>query len=70
MTISLNDARRIIEVVDSRVRALTNSLSRVETTWAVVADVPADHRTVSAYLYGESDVAYMSEDFREGFAAG
>lgn len=64
MTIALNDARRIIEVIDKRVRELTKSMSRVETTWAVVASVADDHRTVAAYLYGETDSDYTSEDFR------
>lgn len=59
-----NDATRIIDVIDSRVRALTKSVSRVETTWGTVDSVSSDNRTVSVMLYGETDSAYASQDFR------
>ena len=61
---NLNDANRIIEVIDQRIRKMTKSLSRVETTWAEVASVSDDHRTVAAFLYGETDSEYTSDDFR------
>jgi hypothetical protein len=59
-----NDATRIIDVIDSRVRKLTFSEAAVETTWGTVAGVASDGSTVSAYLYGETDGAYVSADFR------
>lgn len=59
----LNDASRIIDVIDQRIRKLTASESRVETTWGKVATVSADGRYADLYLYGES-APYASEYFR------
>lgn len=61
---NLNDAGRIIEIIDRRVRELTRSMSRVETTWGDIYSVANDGRTVNVFLYGESDSSYVSEDFR------
>jgi hypothetical protein len=59
----LNDASRIIDVIDQRIRKATASESRVETTWGKVAAVSADGRYADLYLYGES-APYASEYFR------
>jgi microcystin-dependent protein len=36
----------------------------VETTWGTVASVSSDGKTAGAYLYGETDGAYISNGFR------
>jgi microcystin-dependent protein len=59
----LNDATRIIDIIDQRIRKATASESRVETTWGTVAAVSTDGRYADLYLYGES-APYASEYFR------
>lgn len=61
---NLNEASRIIEVIDSRITKRTASGARVETTWGEVVGLDANRKTVSAYLFGETDSAYASPDFR------
>lgn len=59
----LNDATRIIDVIDQRIRKATQSESRVETTWGTVAAVDASARYADVYLYG-NEAPYASEYFR------
>lgn len=59
----LNDASRIIDVIDQRIRRLTQSESRVETTWGTVAALDATGRYADLYLYGQSS-PYASAYFR------
>lgn len=60
----LNDASRIIDVIDGRIQRNTRSGAKVEYTWGTIASIAADGRTAGAYLYGETDGAYISEGFR------
>ena len=60
---NLNDASRIIDVIDQRVRRWTSSMARVETTWGAVAAVASDGRTADLYLYDQSG-ADTSDNFR------
>jgi hypothetical protein len=60
---SQNEASRIIQVIDGRVRKQTASGARVETTWGTVAAVDADGRHADLYLYGNSG-SYTSDYFR------
>lgn len=57
-----NDAGRIQRVIDKRIERATKNGATVETTWGEVCGISADGKYVSAYLYGETDIA--SEDFR------
>jgi hypothetical protein len=59
----LNDATRIIDIIDQRIRKATASESRVETTWGTVAAVSPYGRYVDLYLYGQS-APYTSDYFR------
>lgn len=59
----LNDATRIIDVIDQRIAKNTASNARVETTWGTVAAVSADGRYADLYLYGQS-APYTSDYFR------
>lgn len=60
----LNDASRIIDVIDNRISKNIRSGAKVEMTWGEVVSVSADNKTASAYLYGETDSAYASDGFR------
>jgi microcystin-dependent protein len=60
----LSDASRIIDVIDGRIKKLSRSSSMVETTWGEIASIAADGKTAGAYLYGETDGAYISGGFR------
>lgn len=60
----LNDASRIIAVIDSRIDKTIKSNAKVDMTWGTVQAVSADGKEVSVFLYGESDSAYVSEGFR------
>lgn len=60
----LNDASRIIDVIDGRIQRNTRSGAKVEYTWGTIASVAADGRTAGAYIYGETDGAYISDGFR------
>ena len=62
--INLNDASRIIDIIDGRIEAKTFSEAMVETTWAEVASVSADHRSIEAFMYGETESDYASPGFR------
>jgi microcystin-dependent protein len=62
--LGLNDASRIIDVIDGRIQKLTRSGAKVETTWGTIASVSSDGKTAGAYLYGETDGAYISDGFR------
>lgn len=55
-------AKRLLTVVDDRIRRATRSEAGVETTWGQVAGVSADGKMASAYLYG--DLTNASEGFR------
>lgn len=57
----LNDATRVVSVIDQRIQKLTRSEAQVETTWGEVVGISADGMFASAYLYGDTDV---SEGFR------
>lgn len=61
MNFTQNQASRLIDVIDRRIRLLTQSMSRVETTWGTVAAADDIRRTVDVYLYGS---ATASESFR------
>ena len=56
-----SQAQRLIDVIDQRIKRLTNSLARVETTWGVVTARDTSARTVDVQLYGS---ATASEGFR------
>jgi hypothetical protein len=58
------DASRIVSVIDGRINKTTRSGSKIEHTWGVIASVAADGMTAGAYLYGETDGAYISQGFR------
>lgn len=60
---SLGDASRIIDVIDQRVSKATRSGANIEYTWGKVSAVASDGKSASAYLYGETDGAYVSEGF-------
>src|SRR6266576_2113859 len=36
----------------------------IETTWGIIAEVASDYTTAGAYLYGQTDSAYVSGGFR------
>lgn len=57
----MNQAGRIVAVIDKRIEKHTKSEAQVETTWGEVAGISADGKYASAYLYGSS---YESEGFR------
>lgn len=59
-----SDATRIISALDARADRRLKSGAQVQTTWATVGAVDAGNKFASAYLYGETDGAYMSEGFR------
>lgn len=61
MNLTQNQASRLIDVIDTRIRKLTRSMSMVETTWGTVAAADDIRRTVDVYLYGS---ATASESFR------
>lgn len=58
---NLNDAGRLVAVIDNRIRRLIKSEAQVETTWGEVCGISADGMLASAYLFGSSD---PSEGFR------
>ena len=58
----MNDASRVISVIDNRIAKFTGTEARTTTTWAQVAGVSDDGKLASAYLYGDTEVASM--DFR------
>lgn len=60
----MSDASRIIDVIDQRIQKNTRSGSKIEYTWGTVASVSADGKTAGAYIYGETDGAYISDGFR------
>jgi len=61
---SLNEASRIIDVIDGRIQKLTRSGAKVEYTWGTVHEVASGGLTCSVFLYGETDPLYASTDFR------
>lgn len=59
-----SDATRIISALDARADRKNKDGALVSTTWGTVGAVDAANKFASAYLYGETDGAYMSEGFR------
>lgn len=57
-------ASRIIAALDARADRKNKSGAQVQTTWGTVGAVDAGNKFASAYLYGETDGAYMSAGFR------
>lgn len=66
MSQQFNDehASRVIAAIQTRAERKLKSGAMVQTTWATVASVDADQKTAGAYLYGETDGAYISGGFR------
>lgn len=59
-----SDATRIINALDARADRKNKDGALVSTTWGTVGAVDAANKFASAYLYGETDGAYLSEGFR------
>lgn len=57
-------ASRIISALDSRTDRKTKDGALVTTTWGTIGALDAANKSASAYLYGETDGAYMSGGFR------
>lgn len=62
MRTTLNEATRLVSVMDQRIAKATKVGATVETTWGEVAGVSADGKFASAYLYGEE--SEYSANFR------
>ena len=63
-TFSDGYASRIITALEKRLDRKYKNGAFVHTTWATIGDVDTSGKEASAYLYGETDGAYMSEGFR------
>jgi len=59
-----SEATRIISALEARQDRKLKDSAQVATTWGTVGSVASSGKTVSAYIYGETDGAYMSENFR------
>jgi len=57
-------ASRIIAALDARNDRKVKDSAQITTTWATIGAVDAANKSASAYLYGETDGAYMSGGFR------
>lgn len=57
-------ATRIINALDERSAKRTKSGASVAYTWGTVGAIDAGNKIASAYLYGETNGAYMSTGFR------
>ncbi len=57
-------ASRIVSALETRTERKLRSGAKTETTWARIATVSPYMTTASAYLYGETDAAYLSDGFR------
>lgn len=57
-------ATRIVAAIETRQSRKLKSGSFVQNTWGTVASVASDGKTAGAYLYGETDGAYISDGFR------
>jgi len=57
-------ATRVISAIETRIERKLKSGSFVQNTWGTVASVSSDGKTAGAYLYGETDGAYISDGFR------
>lgn len=59
-----SEATRIIAALEARAERKAKDGAQVSTTWGTVGAVDAANKFASAYLYGETNGAYMSEGFR------
>jgi len=59
-----SDATRILTAIDKRIERRLKDGARISSTWGTVGEVDAGVHEASAYLYGETDGAYMSGGFR------
>lgn len=57
-------ASRIISALDDRAARKNKDGAQVQTTWGTIGAVDAGNKFASAYLYGETNGAYMSTGFR------
>lgn len=58
----LNDASRVIDIINNRIDAKTRTGAMTEETWGTVSAISADQKTASAYIYG--DVVNPSVEYR------
>lgn len=59
-----SDATRIIAALDSRAERRLKNGATIQTTWATIGEIDVANKFASAYLYGETDGAYLSGGFR------
>jgi hypothetical protein len=64
MTFTDSDATRILQAVDTRIDRKIKSGALVSYTWGSVYTVATDAKSCSVMLYGETDGANVSTDFR------
>lgn len=58
------NASRILAAIDGRIDRRTKNGATVQTTWGTIGSISAYGDEASAYLYGETDGAYLSGGFR------
>lgn len=59
-----SSATRIIAALEQRAERKLKNGAQTQMTWGTVGAIDAASKTASAYIYGETDGAYMSEGFR------
>lgn len=57
-------ASRVVAAIQTRIERKLKSNAMVQTTWGEVATIDSAQKIAGAYLYGETDGAYISGGFR------